>query len=81
MANNVNGFIDIWNASTDALKKSLGIFTGGSAQELQAVSIGSQEAVTKGIDNLKIAGICFAIGGVALLGLIGYNKLRELRVI
>lgn len=66
----------IWSASTDTLQKSLGMFTGGSHQELQAVSQGVAEGTIQSIDNIKSITKYLAIAGVIVVGLIVYSKLK-----
>lgn len=67
---------DIWSASTDSLQKSLGIFTGGSSQEVQAISQGVAEGTVQSIDNIKSITKYIAIAGLIVVGLIIYSKLK-----
>ena len=66
----------IWSASTDTLQKSLGIFTGGSNQEVQAISQGVAEGTIQSIDNVKSITKYLAIAGIIVVGLIIYSKLK-----
>ena len=67
---------DVVQAATDATKKSVGIFTGGSEQELQAISAGAAEATTKSISKIEKTSKYFFWGTVGVIGLIIYSKLK-----
>lgn len=67
---------NIWNASTDTLQKSLGIFTGGGNQEVQAISQGVAEGTVQSIGAVKDITKYLAIAGLIVVGLIIYSKLK-----
>lgn len=73
---NLNGFKEIWNTAVDTLKKSTGQFTGGSSQEVQAVSQGVAEGTIQSIDNIKTITRYAVIGGLIVVCLIAYSKLK-----
>lgn len=66
----------IWNASTDSLQKSLGVFTGGSKQEVQAISQGVAEGTIQSVDNIKQITKYIAITGLVVIAILVYTKLK-----
>lgn len=66
----------VWETATDSLQKSLGIFTGGSKQEVQAISQGVAEGTIQSIDNIKTITRYAVIGGLIVVCLIAYSKLK-----
>lgn len=66
----------VWNASTDSLQKSLGIFTGGSKQEVQAISQGVAEGTIQSVDNIKQITKYIAITGLVVIAILLYTKLK-----
>ncbi len=73
---NLSTWQKIWSASTDTLQKSLGIFTGGSKQEVQAISQGVAEGTIKSIDNIEKITRYAVIGGIIVVCLLAYSKLK-----
>ena len=73
---NKSTWSQIWETATDSLNKSLGIFTGGSNQEVQAISQGVAEGTIQSIDNIKSISKYVAIAGIIVVGLIIYSKLK-----
>lgn len=67
---------NIWKTSTDTLQKSLGIFTGGGNQEVQAISQGVAEGTVQSIGAVKDITKYLAIAGIIVVGLIIYSKLK-----
>ena len=66
----------VWECATDSLQKSLGIFTGGSNQEVQAISTGVAEGTVQSIGAVKDITKYVAIAGLIVVGLIIYSKLK-----
>ena len=73
---NLSTLQKIWSASTDTLQKSLGIFTGGSKQEVQAISQGVAEGTIQSIDNIEKITRYAVIGGIIVVCLLAYSKLK-----
>ena len=73
---NLSAWQKIWSASTDTLQKSLGIFTGGSKQEVQAISQGVAEGTIQSIDNIEKITRYAVIGGIIVVCLLAYSKLK-----
>lgn len=67
---NVNG---VWSTAIDNIKR---VFGGKSTTELQAVSTGVAEGTAQSIDKIENTAKYFMIGGLIIVGLIVYSKLK-----
>lgn len=73
---NKSTWSQVWETATDSLAKSLGVFTGGSNKEVQAISQGVAQGTIQSIDNVKSITKYLAIAGIIVVGLIIYSKLK-----